>query len=121
MAQSDRTLAAAEALAGMGLFPDAVNRLYYAVFHMSRAILLTEDIEPTSHEGAGSLLGQHFIKPGRLPSEMGTTLRRLRAYREAADYERGFVISKEECLREMEAGRSFLETARAYLEAAGGP
>ena len=121
LAHSEEAMRAAEALLGLNLPRDAINRLYYALYHATLALLLTESFEPTSHHGMLSLFGMHFIKPGRLPASMGATLRRIQAYREAADYTRGFVLPEEECRQEFEAGRLFLGAARGLLAQMGYP
>ena len=112
---SAEALRAGEALLGLGLCRDAVNRLYYALYHATLALLLTEAVEPTSHHGLLSQLGMHFIRPGRLAPRFSATLRRIQGYREAADYTRGFVLPEEECRREFEAGREFIDAVRALL------
>jgi hypothetical protein len=121
LSHSEEAMRAAEALLGLNLPRDAINRLYYALYHATLALLLTEGLEPTSHHGVLSLLGMHFIKPGRLPAALGATLRRIQAYREAADYTRGFVLPDEECRQEFEAGRHFLGAARQLLAQMGYP
>jgi uncharacterized protein (UPF0332 family) len=70
-------LRAAEALVSLSLFRDAANRLYYAAYHATLALLLSEDLEPTTHSGVQTLLGLHFIKGGKLPANLGTVLKRL--------------------------------------------
>ena len=116
LAHSDEAMRAADALFSMGLLRDAMNRLYYALFHMSLALLLTEDLEPASHRGLQSLFGLHLVKTGKLPAELGATLRRAQAFREAADYTRGFVVPEAECRREFEAARAFLAAGREFLK-----
>jgi uncharacterized protein (UPF0332 family) len=113
--QAGEALRAAEALVALGLYRDAANRLYYAAYHATRALLLTEALEPTTPSGMQTLFGLHFVKPGKVPASMGPTLRRLHAYREASDYTRGFVMPEEECRAELVAAQHCLETVRAWL------
>ena len=119
LAQSARAMRAAEALTDLGLFPDAISRLYYALYHALRGLLLSEALEPKTHDGAGNLFGLHFVKPGLFAPQDALTLRRIRAYREAADYARAFVLPETECRRELEAGHAFIAAVRAYLTAKG--
>ena len=49
LAQADEALRAAEALVALELFRDAANRLYYAVFHATLALLLTQELVATIH------------------------------------------------------------------------
>ena len=50
--------------------PDgAVSRAYYAAFHAARAMVLSIGLEPRSHRGLTTLLGQHFVLPGTSSSD----------------------------------------------------
>jgi len=120
LAHAEEALRAAEALVSLGLFRDAANRLYYAAYHATLALLLTEDLEPATHAGLQTLLGLHFVKVGTLPASMAATLRRLQAYREASDYTRGFVMPEHECRTELEAARHYIDSVRELLLQRGG-
>lgn len=65
----------------------AVNRTYYAAFHMARAALLTKAEEPTSHAGVLNRFSYHFIRTGRIPEEVGEALARAETFRNRADYD----------------------------------
>ncbi len=119
VAHAREAMQAATALVDLGLARDAMNRIYYAVFHATLAVLLTEDLEPTTHRGVLGLFGLHFVKAGRLPADMAATFKRLQGYREACDYTRGFAIPDELARAELEAARDYLEIAFRYLDRAG--
>jgi uncharacterized protein (UPF0332 family) len=119
LAHSAEAMRAAEALLDLGLHRDAINRLYYALYHATLALLLTEGLEPSTHGGVLSMLGLHFIKAGRMPAAFGVTLKRIQGYREAADYTRGFEMPEEEARQEFAAGRDYLVRARAVLAGLG--
>lgn len=112
---AEEALRAARALVDLGLFRDAVSRAYYAVYHATLALLLTQDLEPSTHSGVVTLLGLHFVKPGKIPASMAATLRRIQGYREAADYTRGFIMPETECRAEIVAANDYLETIRSLL------
>lgn len=40
----------------------AINRLYYACFHATKALLLTKDIIPKTHSGVVAMLYRHFVQ-----------------------------------------------------------
>lgn len=119
LSQCDDALRAAEALRSLNLLRDAANRLYYAVFHAARAVLITQDIEPASHQGVLTMLGLNFIKTGLLPAQMSATFRRLQAFREAADYTVGFVVTAPDVDADLAAARDFVAQVRQYLTTAG--
>src|SRR3972149_9694761 len=65
---------------------DAVSRLYYFLLYNIRALLLTEGLEPKSHEGSLRLLGLHFVKKGIFSPSDSHIFSKLMKYREEADY-----------------------------------
>jgi uncharacterized protein (UPF0332 family) len=63
-------LRAAHALADLSLRDDAASRLYYAAFHLVSAALLCLGVQAQTHRGVASLLGQHLVRPGLLPTRV---------------------------------------------------
>lgn len=82
-------LAAAAALRDLGMHNDALNRLYYAVFHHATAVLLTEGVEPRRHRAMPGLLLTHLASAGFDASD-AARVGRLATYRDMADYGRAF-------------------------------
>jgi uncharacterized protein len=120
LARSADSLRAAEVLAAAGLYHDAESRLYYAAYHGAVALLLTEGVEPRSHAGVSSLLGQHFVKTGRLDPADARLFLRLQKYRVEADYSRDFVLTRDAIEEDLAACRGFLERVRAAIDTALG-
>lgn len=87
---------ARDALAASQLYADAVSRLSYYILGHVRALLLTDDLEPRSHEAALRLFSLHFIKPGIIEREMAYVFSRMMKYREEADYNAAYSFSGEE-------------------------
>lgn len=56
----------AEDIAKLGYWNLTGNRLYYAVFHMARTLLLDKGIEAHTHAGVIHLIGKYFIATGLL-------------------------------------------------------
>jgi uncharacterized protein (UPF0332 family) len=111
----DRALAAAEALRNLKLLHDALSRLYFAAFHWARALLASEGYEAKSHHGVQSLLGQHFIRTGRLGAEHQHTLGRLETWRGKADYTRGFIADEALFDLEVTAAKALRDAATKLL------
>ncbi len=85
LSRAQSALAAADLLAKGGFASDAVSRLYYSLLFRVRALLLTEGLQPRSHEGALTLLSQHFVKTGTLDRTVSHLFSKLMKYREEAD------------------------------------
>ena len=93
----------------------AVSRAYYAAFHAARAMLLSLGLEPRSHRGMSSLVGQHLVLPGTVSSDLQRALSRLQKYREEADYDPVAVFSPEDADREVAAAGEVLAEAERVV------
>jgi uncharacterized protein (UPF0332 family) len=112
-------LRAAAALLDLGIAPDAASRIYYAAFHGGRALLYAEGIEPRSHRAVRTLLGQHFVRTGALPSHALKDLTQLEALRTSGDYDSGFSLGVDDLRTELEKAQRFVDAATAILTARG--
>lgn len=97
--KAERAFTAYSLLASGGLWEDAVSRLHYFLFHRVRALLLTEGLEPRSHEGALHLLSLHFVRPGHLDSQASQLFAKVMKYREEADYSSSFMFTESDVTR----------------------
>jgi uncharacterized protein (UPF0332 family) len=68
------SLAACDQMLASSFADFAASRAYYAAFYAASALLLSEGQEYSKHTGVISHLHSDFIRPGRLPAEMGKTL-----------------------------------------------
>ncbi len=117
--KADRALAAFEHLAGGGFFEDAVSRLYYCLLHRVKALLLTEGLEPKSHEGTLRLLSDHFVKSGPLDPEDSHLFVRLMKYREEADYNPTFIFTEKTVAQMREEVADLSERILGLIREAG--
>ena len=74
----------------------AVNRYYYACFHIVQALFLQKGISVHTHSGMISQFSKHFVKTGIVPLEHGSLLARLFQLRQKADYNCAYDITEEE-------------------------
>ncbi len=77
----------ARSLADAGFPAASISRSYYAMFYGARALLSTRGLSPKTHGGTLQMLGEAFVKPGLLPSEMTAAMGAAMELREQADYE----------------------------------
>src|SRR5262249_36857515 len=84
--KAHRAMRAAQALAGLGLWDDAVSRAYYAAFHAASAVLFSAGLQARSHAGTHDLLFEHFVQTGTLGRSVTKDFAALQRYREQADY-----------------------------------
>ena len=63
-----------------------VNRLYYSCFYAVIALLLKNNIETQTHDGARTQFGLNFIKTGLIDKKYGKLYTKLFDYRQKGDY-----------------------------------
>lgn len=81
------TMKEAEVLNREGFFNAAVNRLYYACYYATVALLLKYDIQTQTHNGVKTMLGLHFVSKGIIPINIGKTFSTLFEKRHSSDYD----------------------------------
>lgn len=117
IARSNESHRAAIALRQLGLHSDALTRLYYAVFHMMTALLLTKGVEPKRHRALRHLLETHVGDV--LNEEDLVWVSRAMTYRELADYERAWTPDAEVVRATFEAIDALIARASDHLEGSG--
>jgi hypothetical protein len=83
-----------------GSYRLALNRAYYAVFHLATATLALLGQERHRHSGVESAFHEYLIKPGLIEPEYGRIYGEARQWRERADYRFG-VVFDEKTVREI--------------------
>ncbi|MFZ5469397.1 MAG: HEPN domain-containing protein [Myxococcota bacterium] len=119
LTNAERLLRVAEVLLTADGFPDAVNRAYYAVFHLGVAMLLVLGHEPRSHAGAKALLGSELVRRGLLPPEAAQIFTDLEKGRLASDYRRFVSVTREDAEAAVRQARTFESMARTFLSTQG--
>jgi len=80
------SLEEADLLYDGGYFNATINRLYYACYYATIALLLKHHIEATTHNGVKTQLSMHFVRTGKLSLEHSTTFGLLFDKRHSSDY-----------------------------------
>ena len=109
-------LRVAQQLLGDGAYDDAVSRAYYAVFHAAHAVLLTEGVTATTHQGLVNLFGLHLVKTGKFEKRFGKHLANLKDDRETSDYEIYSTIDQTTAAEAVAEAEQFLVAAQRYLQ-----
>lgn len=78
-------------------YNSAVNRLYYACFHIASAALVSIGVTKVkSHEGVRNLFSLHFIKTGKMDAEWNHFYPYMFSCRSNADYDNFVEYTKED-------------------------
>ncbi|RPJ23747.1 MAG: HEPN domain-containing protein [Nitrosopumilales archaeon] len=64
----------------------SLNRLYYSCFYAVIALLLKNNIETQTHDGARTQFGLNFIKSNRIDKKYGKLFTKLFDLRQKGDY-----------------------------------
>lgn len=67
-------------------YGQVLSALYYAYFHIIKALLYDKGFDPKSHEGVYTMLNLHFIKPGVFDKKFSRLFEKLHKNREIVDY-----------------------------------
>ncbi len=110
-----QALGAAELLHKGGYYADAVSRAYYAVFHAASALLASIGRLVRTHDGLRSAIGEHFVRPGRLPPRFGRLLARTAADRNDADYNTSSTFTAEDAQSTISDAREFVAMVEAIV------
>lgn len=73
--------------ASLGHWNLAANRLYYAAYYASSALLISAGYAAKTHDGTIGMIGQHYVRTGVLANEDGSLLARLQNMRHTGDYD----------------------------------
>lgn len=109
----------AKLLTSQELWEGATSRAYYAAFHATQAVLLTESFQPKTHQGTLYLFNHHFIKKGIIEPEYSQILARAAKYREEADYRHTMTFTKNQTDQTLKEVESFLKRMETYLKNTG--
>ena len=73
----------------------AANRLYYAVFHVLNALLISDNKPACSHKGMKLVFGKNYVLTGLASEEEAYLLSRMETMRNKADYDCTFTAKAE--------------------------
>lgn len=82
-----KTIKEVRDVGNIGYWNLAANRLYYAAYYASVALLICYGIETTTHKGVIRMIGASFVSRNIIPVEYSKLLGRLFTMRQSGDYE----------------------------------
>jgi uncharacterized protein (UPF0332 family) len=107
--KSKHFLAQADEMMSLGHSDMAVNRLYYACFHVVQALFIQREVSGHTHSGMIMQFSNYFVRTGIVAMEDGSLLARLFQLRQKADYNCAYDISEDEAKSLMEPVHGFVE------------
>ena len=78
-------------------------------------ILLQNDIKASSHSGVRQMLGLHYVKTGKISSDLGKSFTDLFDKRHASDYDDYITISREDVEELLPSATGFIERIKILI------
>ena len=84
--KSEEALQAARIMVDKHMFTFAMNRVYYSLYYAIQALLAKQGVSFSKHGQVKGYFNREFIKPGKLPKEIGRFYNKAFEYRQKFDY-----------------------------------
>lgn len=94
----------------------AANRLYYACYYMTSALLVQNGYETSTHTGTIRLFGKHFVSKGIVSNATGRFYSKLFELRQAGDYDDWKIVNAEIILPLVEPAKEYLHLLHTLIE-----
>jgi uncharacterized protein (UPF0332 family) len=115
MKRADETMQEADLMIKESLYHGAINRLYYACYYATVAILLKNGIQAQTHAGVKTMLGLHFVSKGLIPIEIGRILTTLFERRQTGDYDDFVLCDQSEVVELREKAVAYIDCMKSLL------
>lgn len=94
----------------------AANRMYYACYYLTSALLVSHNIEANTHAGVIRMLGMYFVEKGILSKEMGHYYGRLFEMRQSGDYDDWIMLSAGDILPLFNQMKDYFDTVEPLIK-----
>jgi uncharacterized protein (UPF0332 family) len=111
LVKARQRLSAAQILCNEGLYEDAVNRAYYAMYLSALALLRRKGVQVKTHAGLIAAIGSVYVRTGELAPEHGRALNLAEELREEVEYTICRTIGREEAASVITKAHAFVEQA----------
>ncbi|MBA4410944.1 MAG: HEPN domain-containing protein [Bacteroidota bacterium] len=92
----------AKILASNGKWNSTINRLYYSGYYAVMALLLRNELKPTTHNGAKTNFTEYFIKTQKIDKKYGKIYSQLFTWRHKGDYDDFFDFEESQVVQYFE-------------------
>jgi uncharacterized protein (UPF0332 family) len=93
----------------------AINRLYYAAYYAVSAILLSENVNPQTHNGIKSKFSEYFIITEKIPKKYGKIYSQLFSWRQKGDYDDLFDFDEDKVLPYFEPVKELITIIEEHI------
>ena len=93
----------------------ASNRLYYALFYATNAILILKGLSAKKHSGVKRFFDLYFVKSGLIDKKFSKIFEDVREIREESDYNFFYEINKAEVDRNFARVEEFIDYMEVFI------
>ena len=113
--RSEKLIIVTRDLIELGHWEDAVSRAYYSMFHAATAVLLSKNIQRSSHHALISAFGEYVTKPGLMDRKLHQYLITAFSVRSGSDYMPIPDTNEEDDRIVLDQAQEFLGAAKDFL------
>lgn len=95
----------------------SISRSYYSMYYAAQALLLSQNIDSSTHKGMIRLFSLHFVKTGLFSPEWSNTLKAAYDLRQLSDYDADFTGTLAEAEKILEQAKIFVAEVEQLLQA----
>ena len=110
------TLKQAEGIAQLGYWNTVANRLYYACYYMTTALLIYNNHSAQTHSGVIRLFGLHFISKNLISKDLSKFYSKLFEMRQTGDYDDLYNLTEEDVYPLIEPTKVFLRKIEELMK-----
>ncbi|GHV69687.1 DNA-binding protein [Bacteroidia bacterium] len=114
--KAQESLLEAKDIMKLGHWRVTANRLYYACYYVSIALLIKFGFFAKTHSGVVNLLGLHFVSQGIISKEQGKFYSKLFELRQSGDYDDWAIIESVDVLPLITPAEEYIYTIKKLIE-----
>ncbi len=107
--KANETYRQAEGIAQLGYWNAVANRLYYACYYITSALLIHNRHTAQTHSGVIRLFGLHFVAKNIVSKELSRFYSKLFEMRQTGDYDDLYNLTEEDVKPLIEPAKMFIE------------
>jgi uncharacterized protein (UPF0332 family) len=97
----------------------SISRSYYSMYYATQALLVSQNIDTSTHKGLIRLFSLHFVKTGKLSPEWSNILKEAYDLRQLSDYDADFTGTLAEAQMILEKAKAFIVEVKKVLKQLG--
>jgi len=113
--EATESLHDAEALLTMKRYKAVVSRSYYVMYHTTKAVLASINVETFTHQGVNTQFTKHFIRTGIFDKSVIKAFSKMLEKRTKADYEIGFRAEEDDAIFALSEATLYYNTINEYI------